>query len=142
MRLHTKTAPTNVGMFSKKVAFLFDFQLQLIPEEAALVQKYQYGDSTVGTIEDDDGKSTAVYMSVNQAVAGKKGMCFQGIGPATRFESSLIEGCKRLANNLDELRRINAGGERVFDITADGVQLVSPSPKMNAAAPQSPPVLS
>ena len=87
MRLHTKTSPTNVGLLSKKVAWLFDCQLQLTPEETALITKYQYGDYTIGTINFEKSET---YVPLHQVAAGKKGMCFQGLGPLTQFENSLI----------------------------------------------------
>jgi len=137
MQLHTKTSPTNVGLLSKKVAFLFDYQLILTPEEAALVKKYQHGCFTVGTWEGSKGME--FYVSVGQAVQGKKGHCFEGLGPLTRFESSLIEGCQKLCVNLDNLRHISAGGERLLEINPEGVQLVSQPPPIASNQGSTPP---
>jgi hypothetical protein len=137
MQLYTKTSPTNVGMLSTKVAFLFDYRVILTPEETALVRKYQHGDFTVGTWEGDKGME--FYVSLNQAVQGKKGHCFTGLGPLTRFEASLIEGCQKLCVNLDELRRISAGGERVLEITAEGPRPVSLQPTISTTQPSAPP---
>src|SRR2546426_9302035 len=126
MKLYTNIRPTNIGLISKKVAWLFDYQLQLTPEEAAWIQAYQYGGMTVGTW--GDPKNTS-YINVSQACVGRKDMFFRNLQEPTQLEVSLIEGCKSLGGVLEELRRIGTGATRVYEISADSVQLCSLAPQ-------------
>ncbi len=123
MKLYTKTYPTNLGIVRKKIAWQFDFRVQLTDEEVALVRHYEYWDFTVGKAHEDT--QSPIYVELRRAAAGIKGWCFEGIGPLTRFEASLIEGCQRLCVTLQEFRRIHRSPESWYNITAEGAEPLS-----------------
>ena len=57
MRLHTNIKQTNLGLIKSKPGWLFDYRLELTPEEAELVKTYKAGDRYLGEFITLDGKS-------------------------------------------------------------------------------------
>ena len=154
MRLNTRIAQCNVGMLSSRPAWQLFYNLELTREESELVQTYKLGEHVLCRYTDNEGKEG--FLEVRQAVNGKGGNVYFGLGAVSRLKQSLIEGCNTFRAYLRAIQEIRAGGGvESFDypLHSEEVNRSLPSaptnkiptpPIMNQASrtPEAPPIAS